>query len=182
MVWIHGGSLAHGSNALNAYNGTTFARDGVVFVAINYRIGVEGFSVLDGADANVGLHDALAAVRWVHREIAAFGGDPTRITLVGQSAGGNVIAALLASGAVDALVAGAIIQSGPPSAQPAKRAGRITNAIAKHLGIPATRDAFLAKTPDELVAAQEAVTAGTTPVTGGLGYAIAIDGDLVPAT
>ena len=182
MVWIHGGSLAHGSNALNAYNGTTFARDGVMFVAINYRIGVEGFSVLDGADANVGLHDALAAVRWVHREIAAFGGDPTRITLVGQSAGGNVIAALLASGAVDALVAGAIIQSGPPSAQPAKRAGRITNAIAKHLGIPATRDAFLAKTPDELVAAQEAVTAGTTPVTGGLGYAIAIDGDLVPAT
>lgn len=93
------------------------------------------------------------------------GGDPTRITLVGQSAGGNVIAALLASGAVDALVAGAIIQSGPPSAQPAKRAGRITNAIVKRLGISATRDAFLAKTPDELVAAQEAVTAGTTPVT-----------------
>ena len=180
MIWIHGGSLAHGSSALPAYDGGSFARDGVLFVGINYRVGAEGFSVLDGADANPGLQDALAAVRWVHSEIAAFGGDPSRITIAGQSAGGNVVSALLASGAVDDLVAGAIIQSGPPSARPAKRAGRITAAIAKRLGIATTRDAFLTKTADELVDAQEATTAGTTPVTGGLGYAIAIDGALVP--
>ena len=179
MVWIHGGSLAHGSNALSAYDGTTFARDGIVFVAINYRIGVEGFSVLEGADANPGLHDALAAIEWVHREIAAFGGDPARITVAGQSAGGNVIAALLASGRLDGVVAGAIIQSGPPSAQSPKRAGRITEGIAKRLGLARTREAFVSRTPDELVAAQEATTAGTTPVTGGPGYAIVIDGDLV---
>lgn len=180
MVWIHGGSLAHGANALAAYDGTPFARDGVLFVGINYRLGVEGFSVLDGADANPGLQDAIAAIRWVHREIAAFGGDPSRITIAGQSAGGNLVAAVLASGAVDGLVAGAIIQSGPPSARAAKRAGRITELIARRLGIAATRAAFAGRTPAELVDAQEAVTAGTTPVTGGPGYSIAIDDDLVP--
>ena len=180
MVWIHGGSLAHGANALAAYDGEPFARDGVLFVGVNYRIGVEGFSVLDGADANPGLRDAVAAIRWVHREIAAFGGDPGRITIAGQSAGGNIVAAVLASGAVDGLVAGAIIQSGPPSARDPKRAGRITQAIAKRLGITATRDAFAAKTPSELVDAQEAAMAGTTPVTGGPGYSIALDDELVP--
>jgi para-nitrobenzyl esterase len=84
MVWVHGGSLSHGANALSGYDGTTFARDGVVYVAINYRLGSEGFSVLDGAPLNLGLADVVAALRWVRSEIAAFGGDPNRVTVFGR--------------------------------------------------------------------------------------------------
>ena len=62
MVWVHGGSLAHGSNALDAYDGTSFARDGIVLVTLNYRVGAEGFSVLEGAPLNLGLADVVEAV------------------------------------------------------------------------------------------------------------------------
>lgn len=180
IVWIHGGSLKHGSNALQGYDGTTFARDGVVFVAPNYRLGAEGFSVLEGAPLNLGLADQFAALRWVQAEIERFGGDPRRVTVCGQSAGGNTISALLAHPDAAALFAQAIIQSGPLTARPAASAGKITRLIAQDLKISATRDAFLAVPPDELVAAQSRVTAGSTPLTGGAGYALAIDPQLVP--
>lgn len=174
MVWFHGGSLQHGSNALVGYRGAAFARDGIVYVAANYRLGAEGFSVLDGAPRNLGLADQLAALRWVQEEIAAFGGDPARVTVFGQSAGGNTIAALLAHPDAASLFSRAIIQSGPLVAEPAKKAGRITRKIAKELKIPATRDAFAQQSPAELLEAQAKVTAGTTPLTGGPSYALAI--------
>ncbi|WP_258566812.1 carboxylesterase family protein [Microbacterium sp. Se5.02b] len=94
LLWIHGGALERGTAALPLYDGTVFANAGVVFVSINYRLGSEGFSVLDGAPRNLGLRDAAAALEWVHREIAAFGGDPARITAMGESAGGAVVAGL----------------------------------------------------------------------------------------
>ncbi len=86
MVWIHGGALERGTAAIPGYDGTTFARDGVVYVSINYRIGAEGFSVLDDAPLNLGLEDAAAALRWIAAEISALGGDPKQITVFGESA------------------------------------------------------------------------------------------------
>ncbi|MET4224959.1 carboxylesterase/lipase family protein [Oerskovia enterophila] len=182
VVWVHGGSLAHGSNALAGYDGTRFAQDGVVFVGVNYRLGAEGFSVLDGAPRNLGLADQLAALRWVQDEVAAFGGDPRRVTLAGQSAGGNTVSAILAHPSAPDLVARAIVQSGPLSAQPAARAGRITRAMGKDLGVPTTRAGFATVLPEALVASQDRVTAGATPLTGGPGFALVLDDDLVPRT
>ncbi|MBD7982818.1 carboxylesterase/lipase family protein [Oerskovia merdavium] len=180
VVWVHGGSLAHGSNALAGYDGTRFAQDGVVFVGVNYRLGAEGFSVLDGAPRNLGLADQLAALRWVQDEVAAFGGDPRRVTLAGQSAGGNTVSAILAHPSAPDLVARAIVQSGPLSAQPAARAGRITRAMGKDLGVPMTRAGFATVLPEALVGSQDRVTAGSTPLTGGPGFALVLDDDLVP--
>lgn len=180
MVWFHGGSLRHGSNALPGYQGGAFARDGVVYVAPNYRLGAEGFSVLEGAPLNVGLADQLAALRWVQAEIAAFGGDPARVTVFGQSAGGNTVAALLAHPQASSLFSRAIIQSGPLSAQPVKKAARITAKIARDLKISATVDDFARHTPAELLAAQARVTADSTPLTDGAGYSLVLDPELVP--
>jgi para-nitrobenzyl esterase len=181
MFWVHGGSLAHGSNALAAYDGASFARDGVVFVSINYRLGSEGFSVLEGAPLNLGLADVVAALRWVQDEIAAFGGDPSRVTGFGESAGAILLGALLPHPDARSLFSQMILQSGLPAAADREKAGLITRKTAKHLGIPATRAAF-AKTPaGELVAAQNAATAGSTPITGGASFTLAVGDELIPS-
>ncbi|MFI1584162.1 carboxylesterase/lipase family protein [Embleya sp. NPDC020630] len=182
MVWVHGGSLAHGANALPGYDGAAFARDGVVYVAVNYRLASEGFSVLDGAPRNVGLADVVAALRWVQAEIAAFGGDPARVTVFGESAGSILLGALVAHPDAEALFVRAILQSGMPDALPPAKAGRITALVAERLGRAGSRAAFAEVPPDELVAAEQAVTTGGTPMTtGGAGFALAIGDDLVPA-
>lgn len=118
VLWLHGGAPERGSSAQPGYAGDTFARDGIVFVSANYRLGAEGFSVLPDAPRNLGLSDAALALQWVHREIAAFGGDASRITLMGESAGGALVAALLTQPQSRSLVAGAIIQSGPLGGSP----------------------------------------------------------------
>jgi para-nitrobenzyl esterase len=179
LVWVHGGALSRGANALDAYDGATFARDGLVFVSINYRLGSEGFSVLDGAPLNLGVLDQIEALRWVRREIAAFGGDSARVTVAGQSAGASTIAAMLVHPSAAGLIDRAILQSGPLSARSRADAGRITRLIARDIGVPATREAFASISPDDLVAAQLRVTAGTTPITGGPAFALAI-GDGLP--
>ncbi len=88
MVWIHGGGYLTGSPASPWYDGGAFARDGVITVVISYRLGIEGFMHFDGDDANAnrGMQDWLCALRWVQENIAAFGGDPARVTVAGQSA------------------------------------------------------------------------------------------------
>ena len=112
LVWVHGGSYVQGSGSLAEYDGTAFARDGVVCVTLNYRLGAEGFVQLDGAPANRGLLDVVAALQWVRDEIAAFGGDPARVTVAGESAGGHVVTALLAMPAARGLFARAVVASG----------------------------------------------------------------------
>jgi carboxylesterase type B len=96
MVWIHGGAFTSGSNSMPLYDGTRFARDGVVFVSPNYRLGVEGFSFLPDAPNNRGVLDVLLALEWVRDNAAAFGGDPDNVTVFGESAGAGMTLALLA--------------------------------------------------------------------------------------
>ncbi|MDY0909212.1 carboxylesterase/lipase family protein [Microbacterium sp. CFBP9034] len=180
LVFVHGGALTRGSTALAAYDGVSFARHGIVFVAVQYRLGQEGFAVLDDVPQNLGVLDQQAALRWVRREIAAFGGDPARVTVMGQSAGANTLTALLALPHAAELFDRAILQSGPLSAQPAKKAGRMSRAVAKRLGVPATRDGFASVPPAALVAAQTAVSAAGTPLGRGPAVALAVGGEAVP--
>ena len=95
LVWIHGGGYFAGSPASPWYDGRAFNRDGVVTVSVSYRLGFDGFGHIDGAPSNRGVRDWLAALEWVQENIAAFGGDPSRVTIAGQSAGGGAVLTLL---------------------------------------------------------------------------------------
>jgi len=118
MVWVHGGAFMSGSNAVPIYDGAALARQGIIVVSINYRLGVFGFSAFRemandaGGGANFGLQDILAALRWTQRNIGAFGGDPGQVTIAGQSAGAMAVHMLLLSPKADGLFARAIAQSG----------------------------------------------------------------------
>ena len=117
MVWIHGGGLSLGWGHQPMYDGVRLAQQGVVLVSINYRLGALGFlshPLLDGEDGvsgNYGLMDQVAALEWVQRNIAAFGGDPANVTIFGESAGGTSVYALLASPHSKGLFHQAIAQS-----------------------------------------------------------------------
>ncbi len=95
MVWIHGGAFSNGNSAVPMYDGHAFARDGVVLVSINYRLGIDGFALLPDAPPNRGLLDQVAALEWVRDNIAAFGGDPANVTIFGESAGAMSVTTLL---------------------------------------------------------------------------------------
>ena len=180
VLWIHGGALERGTAALPLYDGAAFARAGIVFASINYRLGSEGFSVLDGAPRNLGLQDAAAALAWVHGEIASFGGDPSQITAMGESAGGAIVAGLLANPSSRSLIARAIIESGPLEAQTAKKAGRVTAQLAKRLGIRADRASFLEASPAKLLHARRRQAAGSSPLGGASGFQFAVDAESLP--
>ena len=180
LLWIHGGALERGTAALGLYDGTRFARAGIVFVSINYRLGSEGFSVLDGAPRNLGLEDAAAALSWIHREVETFGGDPTRITVMGESAGGAIVAGLLAKETSRALIARAIIESGPLEAQTPRKAGRISVQLAKRLGARPDREAFADISPDSLLETRRQHAAGSSPLGGAPGFQFAIDAKTLP--
>lgn len=112
MVWLHGGAFSNGSGSATAYSGSAFARDGVVCVTVNYRLGVDGFLHLDGVPDNRGLLDQIAALEWVRDNIAAFGGDPDRVTVFGESAGAMAIGVLLGMERARGLFRRAVLQSG----------------------------------------------------------------------
>ncbi len=114
VVWIHGGGNTGGSSGQTFYDGAAFARDGVALVSINYRLGLLGFfahPALGQGPADFGLMDQIAALQWVKRNIAAFGGDPANVTVMGESAGGQDILALAASPLARGLFAKAIVES-----------------------------------------------------------------------
>jgi len=111
MVWIHGGGNQTGSSAVKYYDGAAFARDGVVLVSLNYRLGKLGFEPHDGA-ANFGLWDQVAALKWVKKNIAVFGGDPGNVTVFGESAGGQDTLALMTAAPARGLFQKAIVESG----------------------------------------------------------------------
>jgi para-nitrobenzyl esterase len=187
MVWIYGGAYRAGSSSLPGYDGTPLARQNVVLVTFNHRVGVEGYAQLPGVPANRGLLDQVAALRWVRENIAAFGGDPDRGTVFGESAGAGAIAALLVMPDAAGLFRRAIAQSVPGTFFSPALASDITAAIAVRAGLPATAEAFKTADPARLTAAADAVRPGDhfgrwgrvayTPTP----FSPVVDGEVLPA-
>lgn len=153
MIWIQGGMFELSSTA--AYDGSRFARDGVVLVVINWRPGAEGFLYLGDGVANLGLLDQVAALEWVRANISSFGGDPDNVTVFGESAGAMSIGVLLAMPRAQGLFRRAILQSGAAHhAISAHDARRIARYLAEKLGVPATSEAIAAVGVERLLTAQ----------------------------
>lgn len=166
MLWLYGGAGYLGAGHLGSYQGTSFAKKGVIIVTINYRLGMLGSfahpAVTKATPAgeamdNYALMDAIAGLQWVQRNIAAFGGDKTNVTLFGQSAGGAMVSSLLSSPAAKGLYEKAAVHSG------AAISGGLTQAegedagakIATALGLPgaaATIEQLRALTPEQMFA------------------------------
>lgn len=187
LVWVHGGAFIGGSGSLPLYRGAALAARGdVVVVTCNYRLGVLGFLAhpdladeeAGEASGNWGLLDQVAALRWVHDNIAAFGGDPATVTVFGESAGGMSVCSLLAMPAAAGLVHRAVAQSGPPLAEPAERAEAVAGEVLCDLGLDRADD--LRSAPlDALLAAQGQALA--RHLAGPLPLAPVVDGVSLPA-
>jgi para-nitrobenzyl esterase len=168
MVWIHGGAFVMMSGSLPMYDGSQLAKSGdVVVVTINYRLGAMGFLHLDtvcgdeiDASGNQGLLDQVAALRWVISEIHAFGGDPTNVTVFGQSAGAISISAMLAMPETTGLFHKAILQSGSANlVRGPENAARTAGLILDDLGLSPDQAQRLRDIPaEDLVAAQDRAT------------------------
>lgn len=155
MVWIHGGAFLRGSGAIPAYDGTRFARDGVVCVTLNYRLGADGFIWLGGEGGNFGLLDQLAALGWVRDNIAAFGGDPNQVTVFGESAGAFSLGSLLAIRDSSALFKRAILQSGAGHhVISTATAERVATMLCERLGVSPTLESLAQVPVDRSVEAQ----------------------------
>ncbi|WP_063127015.1 carboxylesterase/lipase family protein [Nocardia fusca] len=152
MVFVHGGGFVAGSARAPIYEGSAFARDGVVLVTVQYRLGVSGFLELPGAPRNRGVLDIVAALGWVGRNIAAFGGDPGNVTLFGQSAGATIVGAVIASEAAAGLFRRAIVQSGNGfGAFSPEQGARVTRAAAAALAVAPTVSGFASVSDADLV-------------------------------
>ncbi|MEU1118034.1 MULTISPECIES: carboxylesterase family protein [unclassified Streptomyces] len=183
LVWIHGGGYVAGSAASPWYDGAAFCRDGVVLVSIGYRLGIEGFLHLADAPDNRGVRDWIAALEWVRDNIAAFGGDPAKVTVAGQSAGGGAVQTLLAVPAAHGLFRGALALSGAMMHPQDRWAGHaVADLFTRRTGVPATAAALRDRPDQELLALQDAVTAPGPDRADlpGLLLAPFADGDLLP--
>lgn len=165
MVWIYGGGFAAGSSSEPRQDGEILAKKGVVVVSLNYRLGVFGFFAHPGlaqesphhASGNYGLMDQVAALEWVRRNIAAFGGDAGKVTIFGESAGSFSVSALMASPLAKGLLHGAIGESGAFFAivlrlKPLAKSEQDDQKFADSLGASSI-DALRAKPADEILKA-----------------------------
>lgn len=186
MVWIHGGALATGASSEAIYDGAKLAARGIVVVSINYRLGVLGYLAHPGLSAesplgisgNYGLLDQIEALRWIQRNIAAFGGDPSRVTIAGESAGGLSVMYLMVSPAARGLFSQAIAESAYMISTPDLKQRRFGQMSAEEAG---STLASRLHAPD--IAALRAMDAETlTKATGAAGFAPfgAIDGQILP--
>lgn len=186
LVWIHGGAFLSGGSSMAVFDGARLAAEqDVVVVTVNYRLGALGF-LWFGADedgvANCGLRDQAAALRWVHTHAAAFGGDPDRVTVVGESAGGGSVLHLVA-GLGGPPVRRAIVQSGEPRVLDPGKATAVRAALCGELGVadgPDTVAALRAVPAPAVVAAQDTVFARLGIATGLMPFHPTVDAD--PAT
>ena len=195
MVWIHGGAYNHGYGHELEFDGEAIARHGAILVTLNYRLGMLGFlahpllTAENGgkSSGNYGLLDQLAAVRWVHDNIAAFGGDPACITVFGQSAGANSVQSLISSPLSQGLIQRAIIQSGgglggiinPRTLADAEAFGK---GVWDQAGL-ATLEEMRATDPaqfDDLVSQYLSRQPATTGLS--LSFSPIVDGDFLPAS
>ena len=164
LVWIHGGGFRNGQGAIPWYDGSSFARNGVVVVSINYRLGALGFAHLaeiGGSDyatsGSAGIQDQLAALRWVRGNVAAFGGDPQQVTIAGESAGGMSVGILLGAAGASGLFRGAIPQSGAAQhVNDARAATEVAGRFARALGAGGITE-ILAAPAERVLAAQAEV-------------------------
>jgi len=191
MVWIQGGGYVIGTSGLPEYDGSTLARDGgVVVVTLNYRVGIEGFALLEGAPANRGLLDQVAALEWVCHNVAAFGGDADRVTVFGQSAGGGSVAALLAMPRAQGLFARAVVQSTPGTFFSPSLAADVATACAAELGLRATATDLSGVDPRRLAGVADSIgaTMGERSDEWGaaayrsIPFSPVVDGDVLPVT
>lgn len=188
MVWIYGGGFSFGSTSTPVHNGEHLARKGVVLVSLNYRVGTLGFLAHPELSAespehvsgNYGLLDQIAALQWIRENIAAFGGDPDRVTIFGESAGGISVSMLCASPLAKGLFRGAISQSGGsfgpprPTTYPGENMRRL--AAAEKAGV-----AFAERAGAHSIAELRAIPPGQLP--GGWDSGAAwpiIDGWVIP--
>ncbi|MGN6030360.1 MAG: carboxylesterase/lipase family protein [Thermomicrobiales bacterium] len=191
MVWIHGGAYVYGSASQRLYDGARFADGGeVVLVSVNYRLGAFGFLELGSFatpecpfDGNLGLRDLLRALEWVRDNIAAFGGDPARVTVFGQSAGGGLVTTLMAVPAAAGLFHRAIAESSPASSvyAPALQT-EIATRFLEVLGVSPGDAATMRAIPaGRLVDASKTIFAEIpTSKPGVLPFSPTVDGELVP--
>jgi para-nitrobenzyl esterase len=191
MVFIYGGAFVAGASSTPLYDGARFARDGVVLVSFNYRLGIEGFLWLGEGDTNLGLRDQIAALTWVQNNIAAFGGDPDKVTLFGESSGALSVDTLLSVSSAAGLFHRAISQSGGGQhTMSIEQAARVTARLGEILGINPTREGLASFSPEQLIAAQSQLLPGSLDLTtaqdvdptGGLTLFLPVrDGDLISA-
>ena len=191
MVWVHGGAYVLGSASQPLYHGAALATGGdVIVVTVNYRLGAFGFLELPtlGADSerfatNLGLRDVLAGLEWVRDNIAAFGGDPAKVTLFGESAGGGVVTTLLGSPAAAGLFSAAIAQSSPAtSSYDTERARRVAARFLEVLDLGTGDLDRLHELPTQAVVEASRTVFDEVPVNtpGLLAFAPIVDGDVVP--
>ncbi|MDH6281029.1 carboxylesterase/lipase family protein [Prescottella agglutinans] len=193
MVFIHGGAFILGTTALGIYHGDRLARRGdLVYVSVNYRLGPLGyldfteFSTPERPfDSNLGLRDQVAALQWVRRNIAAFGGDPDNVTLFGESAGATSVTTLMATPAARGLFARAIAESSAPVlVSDGRRAKRWAREFMTLLGSDDPADAARAldaATPAELGKAGSRLGAKVLAETPGLHpFGPVVDGEFLP--
>jgi len=184
VIWVHGGSMTAGSG--KGMDGHAFAdKDDIVTITINYRLGALGFLYLGdldkryGQSGNLGLLDVIAALQWVHQNIAAFGGDPDRVTVMGESAGAKLLSAVMVAPASKGLYQQAILESG--SVQCIRDTVTAKNERAlllKDLGLTAGDAPKLLTLPaDQIIAAQARITAG---ISGNSFFGPVLDGTTIP--
>jgi para-nitrobenzyl esterase len=178
LFWIYGGGFNEGSGAVAVYNGANLARKGLVVVNVNYRVGSLGFMAhpeltkeQGGASGNYGIQDQIAALQWVRDNIKAFGGDATKVTIAGQSAGAMSVQALLVSPLAKGLFRGAIIQS---PAAPGTNGNYTPLATAEQTSVTALGNAGVTS-----IATARALPAAQAYRSGGRGGLVA-DGHVVP--
>jgi para-nitrobenzyl esterase len=177
LVFLHGGGFAEGSNGISTYDGTALAKRGLVVVTANYRLGVLGYLATTALEqespehsaADYAIADQIAMLKWVQRNIAAFGGDPTRVTLAGQSAGAESVVDVMSSPAAKGLFQRAIVNSAPPL-WPAGQLPELAAAVAAgdkwtdaHGG---TLAALRAMPADEVLASKDARPESRRPIAG----------------
>lgn len=188
LVYIHGGGYTAGSPASPWYDGRSFNRDGVVTVSISYRLGFDGFGYIDGVPSNRGVRDWLLALDWVQRNIAAFGGDPSRVTISGQSAGGGAVLTLLGMPSAQHLFHSAWSLSGAVGDVRESRAKTFAATLAKLAGVEPTREGFASLPETRILELQDAASNpdNLDPMAGiasmlkdGLPWGPMIDGDLI---
>jgi para-nitrobenzyl esterase len=194
LVYVHGGGYIAGSPASPWYDGAAFNRDGIATVTISYRLGFDGFGWLPDAPSNRGILDALVALEWVHDNISQFGGDPARVTIAGQSAGGGLVMSLLTMPRARGLFMAAASISGVPADVPLERAKHLTKQLAERLGVRPDRAGFLRVPERDLLAAQggsseppenptaDQLLAVMRAMDGSLPLGPVVDGDVHPST